>query len=96
MESNDIKSSPRQVGRWSKAVSKEILMDENSFSFTVYMIHACANRWNVAPSRVYQALKKSGCLDRYLIPSYDILHTQSTDYVVQDIEEYLQEREVAV
>ena len=54
-------------------------MDENSFSFTVYMIHACSNRWNVAPSRVYQALKRSGCLDRYLIPCYDILHTQSTD-----------------
>lgn len=33
-------------------------MDENSFSFTIYMIHACSNRWNVAPSRVYQALKK--------------------------------------
>lgn len=71
-------------------------MDENSFSFVVYMIHACANRWNIAPSRVYQALKKSGCLDRYLIPCYDILHTQSTDYVVQDIEEYLHEREAAV
>ena len=71
-------------------------MDENSFSFAVYMIHSCANRWNVAPSRVYQALKKSGCLGRYLIPSYDILHTQSTDYVVQDIEEYLEERDVPV
>ena len=71
-------------------------MDENSFSFTIYMIHACANRWNVAPSRVYQALKRSGCLDRYLPPSYDILHTLSTDYVVQDIEEYLEERDVPV
>ena len=71
------------------------MMDENSFTFAVYMIHACANRWNVAPSRVYQALKKSGCLDRYLIPSYDILHTQSTDYVVQDIEEYLEERGIS-
>lgn len=70
-------------------------MDENSFSFTIYMIHACANRWNVAPSRVYQALKTSGCLDRYLIPCYDILHTQSTDYVVQDIEEYLEERGIS-
>lgn len=79
-----------------KSRFKEILMDENSFSFVVYMIHACANRWNVAPSRVYQALKKSGCLDRYLIPCYDILHTQSTDYVVQDIEEYLEERDVPV
>lgn len=70
-------------------------MDENSFSFAVYMIHACANRWNVAPSQVYQALKNSGCLDHYLIPCYDILHTQSTDYVVQDIEEYLEERGIS-
>ena len=70
-------------------------MDENSFSYAVYMIHASANRWNVAPSQVYQALKKSGCLERYLIPCYDILHTQSTDYVVQDIEEYLEERGIS-
>lgn len=47
-------------------------MDENNFSFVVYMIHACADRWNVAPSKVYQALKKSGCLDLYLVPNYDI------------------------
>ena len=79
-----------------KLFQRRVRMDENSFSFTIYMIHACANRWNVAPSRVYQALKRSGCLDRYLIPCYDILHTQSTDYVVQDIKEYLHEREVAV
>ena len=70
-------------------------MDENNFSYAVYMIHACANRWNVAPSQVYQALKKSGCLERYLIPCYDILQTQSTDYVVQDIEEYLEERGIS-
>ena len=96
MESNDIKSSPPLKVAMEKSCFKEILMDENSFSFTVYMIHACSNRWNVAPSRVYQALKRSGCLDRYLLPSYDILHTQSTDYVVQDIEEYLEERDVPV
>jgi|GEM_PF-6891974 len=41
-------------------------MNENSFSFVIYMIHACADRWKVSPSRVYQALKKSGCLDQYL------------------------------
>ena len=58
-------------------------MDENKFSFVVYMIHACADRWNVAPSKVY------------LVPNYDILHTQSTNYVVQDIEEYLNERGIS-
>ncbi len=71
-------------------------MNQDSFSFAVYMIHACADRWNVSPSRVYMALKKSGCLEYYLVPHYDILHTQSTDYVVEDITEYLQKHEVTV
>lgn len=71
-------------------------MDKDSFSFAVYMIHACADRWNTTPSKVYAALVKSGCLDKYLIPYYDVLHTQSTDYVVLDIGEYLKRRGVTV
>lgn len=69
-------------------------MNEDNFSFAVYMIHACANRWNTTPSKVYAALEKSGCLDNYIIPYYDVLHTQSTDYVVHDIGEYLKDRGV--
>ena len=71
-------------------------MNRDQFSFVVYMIHACANRWKVAPAEVYQARKKSACLERYLLPNYDILHTQSSAYVVRDIEEYLKAREVKV
>lgn len=67
-------------------------MTEDVFSFLVYMIHACADRWHKRPSEVYQAIRKSGCMDDYLVPYYDILHTQSTDFVVQDIEEYLERR----
>lgn len=69
-------------------------MNEDNFSFAVYMIHACADRWNTTPSKVYAALEKSGCLDNYIIPYYDVLHTQSTDYVVHDIGEYLKDRGV--
>ncbi len=71
-------------------------MDKDCFSFVVYMIHACADRWNTAPSKVYRKIKESGCLDEYLIPCYDVLHTQSTDYVVQDISDYLKDRGIAV
>lgn len=71
-------------------------MNQESFSFVIYMIHACADRWGIAPARVYNAMKKSGCLDRYLIPHYDVLHTQSTEFVVQDISEYLKSRGMGV
>lgn len=71
-------------------------MNKDCFSFVVYMIHACADGWNTSPANVYGAIKKSGCLDEYLIPCYDVLHTQSTDYVVHDTGEYLKKRDVAV
>lgn len=71
-------------------------MNEDSFSFVVYMIHACADQWNTTPAKVYRAIKKSGCLDEYLVPYYDVLHTQSTDYVVQDIGNYLKDRGITV
>ncbi len=47
-------------------------MNKESFSFIVYMIHACANKWNMMPSEVYQKLQSAGCIDGYLVPHYDI------------------------
>ncbi len=71
-------------------------MNNETFEFVVYIIHQCANKWHVTPAEVYQKIKKSGCLSHYLIPLYDILHTQSPDFVVADIEEYMENRGVAV
>lgn len=71
-------------------------MNKESFSFVVYMIHACANKWNMMPSEVYQKLQSVGCIDCYLVPHYDILHTQGTGYIVDDIKEYLTVRGVTI
>ena len=72
------------------------MMNGESFSFVIYMIHACANKWMKLPSEVYAMLQKTGCIDNYLVPHYDILHTQGTDYVVEDIREYLGFRGVEI
>ena len=71
-------------------------MNQDSFAYVVYMIHACADRWRKLPSDVYRLLKKSGCIDQYLVPNYEILHTQGTEYVVDDIREYLDIRGVKI
>ncbi len=71
-------------------------MNRESFAFVVYMIHACANKWRKMPSEVYKLLQKTGCIDNYLVPHYDILHTQGTAYVVVDTREYLGIRRVEV
>ena len=68
-------------------------MSKEAFEFVVYLIHACSRKWERSPSDVFKSLQESGCIDGYLVPHYDILHTQSTDFVVEDIEEYLAVRE---
>lgn len=71
-------------------------MDRNSFSFVVYMIHACANAWNKKPSEIYKILQSKGCIGGFLVPNYEVLHTQSTEYVIEDIREYLKVRGTVV
>ena len=56
----------------------------------------CANKWLKMPSEVYALLQKTGCIDHYLVPYYDVLHTLGTDYLVEDIKEYLGVRGVIV
>lgn len=71
-------------------------MNRESFSFVIYMIHACAGKWNMLPFEVYRKLQSAGCIDNYLVPYYDILHTQGTGYIVDDIKEYLALRGITV
>ena len=64
--------------------------------FVVYLIHACANKWNKSPKQVYMKMKEAGCIDKYLVPNYDILHTQGSNYLVDDIKKYLAIRGVMI
>ena len=70
-------------------------MNKETFEFVVYMIHACAHKWGQSPSVVYMRMQQSGCIVNYLIPHYDVLHTQGTPYIVTDIEKYLESSEGA-
>ena len=71
-------------------------MSKDTFEFIIYMLHACAEKWSQFPSAVYKKLKDSGCINQLLVPYYDILHTQGTNYVVSDIEDFLSARGVSV
>ena len=68
-------------------------MNEETFSFVIYMLHACAHAWGRSPADVYHALTRAGCIQDYLVPLYDVLHTMDTRAEVADIEEYLWQTE---
>ena len=71
-------------------------MDRDTFSFVIYMIHKCADQWNISPAQAYEKLNQSGCISQYLVPHYEVLHTLDSGYVVEDIRQYLTQRGIAV
>ena len=64
-------------------------MTKEVFEYVVYMIHACARKWGQSPTMVYKKMTEGNCISGYLVPHYEVLHTQGTDLVVEDIEEYI-------
>lgn len=68
---------------------------ENSreLEFAVFCIENIAVPLGVETKRVYLALtEKSDILSSYIVPEYEVLHTQSRDYIVQDILDVMKER----
>lgn len=65
--------------------------------FAVFCVENVAIRLGVNAEDVYSAFtKNSDILNGYIVPEYEILHTQSKEYIVNDIIELMEERGVTV
>lgn len=63
--------------------------------FAIFCIENIAAKLGVSAEKVYDALtEKSDILNDYIIPEYEILHTQGKEYIVDDIIEVMKERGV--
>lgn len=69
-------------------------MDKQTLEFVTYCISKLAAALGLAQSDVYRRLKVSGILDGYLIPSYDVLHTFGSRYLMEDLTDYMREKGV--
>ena len=69
-------------------------MNYNNIDFVTYCIGNLSRRLNLSAGDVYRRLKQSGILTDYIIPSYDVLHTFSKEYLLEDLIEYMREKEV--
>lgn len=73
------------------------ITNSNELEFAVFCIENVAAKLGVDAERVYQAFtEKSDILNGYIVPEYEVLHTQSREYIVDDILDVLQERGVEV
>lgn len=61
--------------------------------FATMALESGAKRLGITPQAMYRRLKKQDLIRQRLFRHYDLLHTQSLDYVAEDIAETLRNRE---
>ena len=74
---------------------KQNIEKSRELEFAIFCIENIAAILGVSAEKVYDALtEKSDILNDYIIPEYEILHTQGKEYIVDDIIEVMKERGV--
>jgi len=74
---------------WRRRQRLEVSKAE--FEFYVYCQEKYAIANNMSGIRVWALFKESG-VDEYLMDNYDLLHTQGTEYVLEDIQRFINRR----
>lgn len=68
-------------------------MTNNELSFAIFCIESMADRTQRPANEIYDLFtKRTNILYQYIVPCYDALHTQSKDYILDDIDTVLAER----
>ena len=73
----------------------KMMCGSRELEFAIFCIENIASRLHVDAQKVYLALsEQTNILKDYIIPEYEVLHTQSKDYIVDDIIDVMHERGV--
>ena len=74
-------------------ITDERIKNSSELEFAVFCIENVAAKLGVDAERVYQAFtEKSNILNGYIVPEYEVLHTQSREYIVNDLLDVMKER----
>ena len=73
----------------------KMMCESKELEFAIFCIENIVSRLHVDAQKVYVALsEQTNILKDYIIPEYEVLHTQSKDYIVDDIIDVMHERGV--
>ena len=71
--------------------------NSRELEFAVFCIENVAAKLGVGAERVYRAFTEKGdILHGYIVPEYEILHTQSREYIVEELLDVMNERGIEV
>lgn len=69
-------------------------MDPNVLEFVTFCISKLSRLLNLSQGEIYRRLYTSGILYDYIVPSYDVLHTFGSQYLMDDLTDYMREKGV--
>ena len=73
------------------------IKNSSELEFAVFCIENVAAKLGVDAERVYQAFtEQSDILNGYIVPEYEVLHTQGREYIVADILDVMRESGVEI
>jgi hypothetical protein len=70
------------------------MMDRKVLEFVTFCISSLSLHLNLTQKEIYRKLKNSGILYGYIVPSYDVLHTFGSRYLIEDLTEYMKKKGV--
>ena len=71
-------------------------VSQKEIDFAVFLLHKLSKNWGKSVPETYQILMSTSILDDYVLASYDTLHTLGTEYLIEDITAFVNERGIAV
>ena len=78
-------------------MEREIIYDISVLEYVLFCIEGIAKKLGKDGREVYQILTEdSDILNSYIVPSYDVLHTQCKDYIIEDILDVMKKRGLTV
>lgn len=67
----------------------ELPQEEVKLSFAAFCIEGTARRLNKPYKEVFERMRKVDMIEKYILPHYDVLHTESREHVIDDMVECL-------
>ena len=74
-------------------MTEEGIKNSRELEFAVFCIESVAAKLDVGAELIYKAFTEKS---DYIVPEYEVLHTQSREYIVSELLDVMKERGVTI
>ena len=71
-------------------------MDYKSLKFTIFCVNNVAAYLNKNAKEVYHLMQDADIINGYIVPCYEVLHTFSKEYIVEDLVSFMRKKGVLI